>query len=89
MRNLGVDVPNPVQLFRKMLFEIVDVEIKDPTVSCDVVATRPVPAALAVIIPLLGNDTPRARVPDVVIGLPEIVNPVGTEKSTDVTVPEF
>lgn len=68
---------------------LVVVEIRDPTVSCEDVAMIPSPVVLAVSIAPLANDTPRARVPLVVIGLPEIVNPVGTEKSTDVTVPEF
>jgi hypothetical protein len=31
---------------------------------------------------------PNSRVPEVVMGLPVIVNPVGTEASTDSTVPE-
>ena len=71
-----------------MKYELaVVVESSDPIVSCEVVATSPVPAEFAVMIPLLGNKTPRARVPEVVTGLPLTVNPAGTDKSTDVTVP--
>ena len=81
----GVVVPSPREPVK---YDVdVVVEMREPTVSCDDVPTSPVPAALAVMIVFDGNDTPRARVPEVVIGLPEIVKPVGTEKSTDVTVP--
>ena len=46
----------PIQLFRKMEFETVEVERSDPTVSCDVVATSDVPSALDVMMELLGYD---------------------------------
>ena len=63
------------------------VESRLPTVSCEVVAIMPLPVEFAVKIAPFANDTPRARVPDVVIGFPEMVNPVGTDISTEVTVP--
>ena len=89
IRKRGVVVPKPVKLFEKILFEIVEVESKLPTVNCEEVAMIPLPVELEVKIELLAKDTPRASVPDVLIGLPLIVNPVGTDISTDVTVPEF
>ena len=46
----GVDVPMPIQLFKKMEFERVEVAKSEPTVSCDDVAMRAVPAAFDVMI---------------------------------------
>ena len=88
MRNLGVEVPNPVQLFRKMLFEVVEVEIREPTVSCDDVAMMFVPSALAVRIAFAPNVTDAVRVPEVVTGEFVIVNAAGRDSPTDVTVPD-
>ena len=52
----GVVVPMPIQLFRNIEFETVDVARSDPTVSCDVVAISDVPSALDVMIELFGYD---------------------------------
>ncbi len=53
-RNLGVDVPIPVQLFRKTLLETVDVDSSEPTVSCEVVAIK-FPALFVVMMELGAN----------------------------------
>jgi hypothetical protein len=88
IRYLGVDVPNPVQLFRKMLFEVVEVEIREPTVSCDDVAMIFVPSAEAVRIAFAPKVTLAVSVPDVVTGEFVIVNAAGRDSPTDVTVPD-
>jgi hypothetical protein len=68
---------------------VVDVEMRDPTVSCDVVAMMSVPLADAVSIAPLAKARVAVRVPDVVTGEFVIVKAVGRDRPTDVTVPWF
>ena len=70
-----MEVPNPVQLFRKILFEIVEVESNEPTVSCDVVAMRVVPRESDVMMEFGAKD-PEFVPPLATVRVPVIVERV-------------
>ena len=66
---------------------VVVVEMREPTVSCEVVAMMLVPSLLAVRIEFEGKASVAVRVPDVVTGEFVTVKAVGRERPTDVTEP--
>jgi hypothetical protein len=53
---LGVEVPIPIQLFKNIEFERVEVESSDPTVNCEEVAIRDSPSADEVMMELAAKD---------------------------------
>ena len=80
-------LPVMEKLPAKVEVAVVEVATKKFTVGEDV-ATKPSPEELEAKILLADKDIPRAKVPEVVIGLPLMVSPAGTDISTDVTVPD-
>jgi hypothetical protein len=79
------------------IFVSFDVPIAAPVTSVPVIFTHDIVVPLVVrnlpLLPVISGGMPypvvnaRASVPDVVIGDPLTVNPVGADNATDVTVP--